>query len=488
MRKIDNIFGFGLIEITIIIITIGILASIAMQSMTVLITDQREVSTEREMAMLADAIRGNPEIINNGMRSDFGYIGDVGSFPPNLDALKSNPGGYATWNGPYIKNEITEDTEGFKRDEWGKLYTYSGGITITSTGGSSIITEKIADASSDYLLNQFNGEILDGASNPPGTTYSDSIEILITIPNGSGGTLIKAYQADASGSFTLDSLPVGSHPFQIIYTPNADTLYTILTILPRHKSDRTFRFTESYFDGTETEEETGCTTEPILASGLILHWDFNDTTSQTVFDVSGNGNDGVLGSTTSIESSDPTWTENGRYCSGLYFDGSNDVVFDTDAEDYLNGLHAVTFTIWVKSEVTVVDRGIMFTRQPNGNDESFGIRYDDNGLYGGSPSTIKASIEASSGYNQVEGEPNSQSTSWQHLALVWNSGNTLKIYVNGDIQTISYSNGAVNGIVKDVDRLLIGLGTKGYYWYGYMDDVRIYDRELSASEIQALAN
>ena len=106
MKKLQNIHGFGLIEITIIIITIGILAAIAMQSMTVLITDQKSVTTEREMEMLANAIRGNPEIMNNGVRSDFGYIGDVGSFPPNLDALKTNPG-YATWNGPHILLNLT---------------------------------------------------------------------------------------------------------------------------------------------------------------------------------------------------------------------------------------------------------------------------------------------------------------------------------------------------------------------------------------------
>ena len=215
MKKLSNIFGFGLIEITIIIITIGILASIAMQSMTVLIIDKKQVSTEREMEMLADAIRGNPEIAHNGIRSDFGYIGDVGAFPPNLDALKTNPGGYATWNGPYIQNGITEDTDGFKTDEWGSLYTYSGGITISSSGGSSTLTNRIADASSDYLMNRFVGTILDGASNAPGSSFVDSVEINITFPNGTGGTTVKTYQSDVAGEFIIDSLPVGHHPLEL---------------------------------------------------------------------------------------------------------------------------------------------------------------------------------------------------------------------------------------------------------------------------------
>jgi len=45
----------------------------------------------------------------------------------------------------------------------------------------------------------------------------------------------------------LDSLPVGTHSLRVIYTPNVDTLYRYVTILPRHKSSRTYRFADSYF-------------------------------------------------------------------------------------------------------------------------------------------------------------------------------------------------------------------------------------------------
>ncbi len=239
--------GFGLIEITIIIITIGILASIAMQSMTALMTDARQVKTEREMELLADAIIGNSDIASGTNRGDFGYIGDVGSFPPNLDALITNPGGYTTWDGPYISRKFSQDTDGFKTDEWGAAYNYTGGLTITSNGSGTALTKKIADATSDYTLNQFNGTILDASGTTPGATYLDSINVNITIPNGSGGTTIKTYAVSSIGEFTLDSIPVGQHPLRVIYTPNVDTLYSILTILPRHKSPKTFKFASSYF-------------------------------------------------------------------------------------------------------------------------------------------------------------------------------------------------------------------------------------------------
>ena len=246
-KQIQNTNGFGLIEITIIIITIGILAAIAMQSMTALMTDARQVKTEREMELLADAIVGNADISAGAQRADFGYIGDVGSFPPNLDALTTNPGGYATWDGPYISREFTQDSDGYKTDEWGTSYTYNGGITISSTGSGTTLSKKIADATADYTLNNYNGTVLDASGTVPSTTYLDSININITIPNGSGGTLTKSYITDSSGVFSLDSLPVGNHTLRIIYTPNVDTLYSVLTILPRHKTERTYKFASSYF-------------------------------------------------------------------------------------------------------------------------------------------------------------------------------------------------------------------------------------------------
>lgn len=238
--------GFGLIEVTIIIITIGILAGISMTSMTALINDTRKVKTEREMQMLAEAITGNPQTTNGGIRSDFGYIGDVGSFPPNLDALRSNPG-YSTWNGPYIPSGYTQDIDGFKTDEWGKAYSYTGGNTIRSTGSGSTITQRIADAISDYTLNSFSGTVLDAADSPPGSISFDSVLIRITIPNGAGGTVTKSYIPDANGVFVLDSLPVGQHPLLIVYTPEVDTLFSVLTILPRNKTDKTFKFASAYF-------------------------------------------------------------------------------------------------------------------------------------------------------------------------------------------------------------------------------------------------
>ncbi|MFH2034871.1 MAG: prepilin-type N-terminal cleavage/methylation domain-containing protein [Candidatus Zixiibacteriota bacterium] len=242
-----NNHGFSLMEVLVLIVVIGIVASTAMQWMTSSIDDIRRAKTEREMEMLASAITGNPDQISNGVRSDFGYIGDIGSFPPNLQALYQNPGGYSAWNGPYLSPGFLQDSTGFKYDEWGTAYTYSGGVTITSTGSGSTISKKIADSPTDYLLNQFNGTITDSAGEVPGSSYRDSVAIIISIPDGTGGIQTKTYRPNPDGTFTLDSLPVGKHPLNIIYTPAVDTIYRYLTILPRHKSEKSYKFAGDYF-------------------------------------------------------------------------------------------------------------------------------------------------------------------------------------------------------------------------------------------------
>ncbi len=236
-----------MIELIVAIVVIGVIAGVAMQSMTSSVDDVRTVETEREMEMLATAIVGDPDLRTAGSRADFGYVGDVGAFPPNLQALNQNPGGYTTWNGPYLEPGFTQDTDGYRLDAWGKAYSYTGGTAITSTGGSSTLTKKIADAGSDYVLNHFDGSIRDANDSVPGTIYIDSVDINISIPNGMGGIITRTYAPDSAGAFTLDSLPVGTHSLRLIFTPESDTLQRYVTILPRNKSGRDYRFASAHF-------------------------------------------------------------------------------------------------------------------------------------------------------------------------------------------------------------------------------------------------
>jgi general secretion pathway protein G len=250
MIKPGTEHGFSLVELLVVIVVIGILAGLAMQSMTASVKDLKRIRTEREMEMLSRAIVGDPSLTQNGARSDFGYVGDIGAFPANLQALYQNPGGLSTWNGPYLPATFTQDSTGFKTDEWGRAYAYSGGVTITSTGGGTTITKKIADAANDYLSNRVTGDLLDAGGGAPGAVYDDSTNITISYPNGAGSTTSKTYHPAASGAFTLDSIPVGTHPLRIVFTPDSDTLQRYVTVLPRNRSEVSYQFATTCYGGS----------------------------------------------------------------------------------------------------------------------------------------------------------------------------------------------------------------------------------------------
>jgi prepilin-type N-terminal cleavage/methylation domain-containing protein len=256
MIRVSPTKGFSLIELLIVIVVIGIMAGIAMQSLTVVVEDSRKVQTERKLDLVAKAIVGDPGIMQDGVRSDFGFVGDVGAFPASLAALYTNPG-LALWNGPYVQIDHTEDTTSYRSDSWGQPIAYSGGLTVTSSGHGTPINKKLCDSTTDYLLNTVIGAIRDKNDSTPGSTMKDSVNILVDIPSGPSGIVTRSYKPQASGAFVCDSVPAGRRFFRFIYTPSNDTVRRYYAVLPRHQGDPQLivKFAGAYFSGGGS----GCT-------------------------------------------------------------------------------------------------------------------------------------------------------------------------------------------------------------------------------------
>ena len=78
---------------------------------------------------------------------------------------------------------------------------------------------------------------------------------------------------------------------------------------------------------------------------------------------------------------------------------------------------------------------------------------------------------------------------WYHVAGVYNPATlTLDIYVNGKLD-----NGFLRGTVPSsqvIPNLNVNIGRRaaGYYFTGIIDDVRVFDRALSQTEIQSIMN
>ncbi len=239
-RWAANARGFTLIEILMAVVVIGILSTVAMRSIQSGIDSSRFRETQAEMNAIAFAIAGNPDLYANGLRSDFGYVGDIGAVPSSLDDLVTDPG-LGTWNGPYLIGQFSEDSDGHSTDAWGNSYTFTSGITISSTGdGSQTMTKSVANAASDLTSNTVQGTITDAGGNPPGDS-SVAITISITYPDGAGSTTTSSTSPASGGGFSFSGIPIGTQSVEAVYRATDDTVTAFVSVLPSTGATVTLR-------------------------------------------------------------------------------------------------------------------------------------------------------------------------------------------------------------------------------------------------------
>ena len=213
------------------------------------------------------------------------------------------------------------------------------------------------------------------------------------------------------------------------------------------------------------------------AARPILVWNFEEGSGSVAQDGSGNGRVGTIPFSVTRQAG-------GARGQGSCLDFSGAYVEETTAPDYLNGLETLTCSIWCKSNFTAVDQGCFgFT---NVGPDQGGIRYDQTGWRGGAPSVIKASLMTTNGEIGFEGSAGMQITEWQHLTMVWKSGEGLSLYIDGEPDTPTNYDGSRDGAVAEVLFLRVGVGAMGNTWDGLLDEMIIYDVALSAAEIKEL--
>ncbi len=231
-----------MLEVVLVIVIISILASIAVQSLQKADEIDRFEATVKEMGALARAITGDDRLISGGIRSDFGYVGDIGSLPPDLDALAVNPGGYSTWKGPYIKQDFIENSGGFKKDAWNNPYSYNGGISISSSGGGNSITKQLVGSAADLLSNTIKGTIRDRSGSPPADSAANVV-ITVFYPDGAGSVTGSSVSPSRSGEFIFaDFVPIGLHKIQAIVTGVNDTTIRYIAVNPGSETLAELRF------------------------------------------------------------------------------------------------------------------------------------------------------------------------------------------------------------------------------------------------------
>ena len=216
---------------------------------------------------------------------------------------------------------------------------------------------------------------------------------------------------------------------------------------------------------------------------LVGWWKLDDGLGTIASDSSSTGATGTLVGT-------PTWTTNGPtqpgphppYPKALHFDGVKDRVVLRNPTA-LNFSGQITIAAWTKLDTLdralhdIVDHG--YTRSPNA-DVSLNIQA---GAYwigtwtGGSGPTYGASIAVPSGDVGV----------WNHLAGTYD-GTNWRLYRNGVV--VASVPATVGAVTVSADWVIGGSAVAGDLrsFPGTIEDVRVYKRALSTTEIASLAS
>ncbi|MBE0500700.1 MAG: prepilin-type N-terminal cleavage/methylation domain-containing protein [Desulfuromonadales bacterium] len=115
--------GFTLIEIIVSIAILSILAGV-MVPLVYRVWESNEIAATRtRMADLKTAIAGARDLYQQGVRSHYGFVGDIGALPNNLDDLVIDTGAWAGWRGPYLGGGFNATT--YKLDAWSNPIAYT---------------------------------------------------------------------------------------------------------------------------------------------------------------------------------------------------------------------------------------------------------------------------------------------------------------------------------------------------------------------------
>ncbi|MHC4616748.1 MAG: LamG domain-containing protein [Planctomycetota bacterium] len=207
-----------------------------------------------------------------------------------------------------------------------------------------------------------------------------------------------------------------------------------------------------------------------VAEGLVSYWKFDEGSGSTAYDSAGTNDGTIYGA---------QWTS-GVLGGALEFDGVGDYVGIGNPAS-LNFAGLITIAAWIKPEAIAgvdINRNIVAHGHGGFQDQAVYLRIANDGQY-----EVGSHIQDSTDTGRAQYVvPLGDKGNWVHLAGL-HDGSDWRLYRNG--VEVASKNVPIGGIQVDEDWAIgaRGTGTERFFT-GSVDDVRIYDRALSAEEVE----
>ena len=226
-------------EVIIMIAIIAVIMATGMKANQNVQLREKFENTIVEMQMLKRAIVGNSLLRTNGIRNDFGYVGEMGRLPTTLSELMSrasqSPVIYNStlhistgWAGSYLQETFTNYTSNPLTDEFDNSYEWD--LTVLPNGGDTISARIIsrgadkavsgtgidADITLEIFKREWRGNITGKAFDSEGKKLKKAT-VKLYFPNGGGGIAIKTKITSGKGIYSFFDIPFG--PRSLSFTP-----------------------------------------------------------------------------------------------------------------------------------------------------------------------------------------------------------------------------------------------------------------------------
>jgi hypothetical protein len=224
-------------------------------------------------------------------------------------------------------------------------------------------------------------------------------------------------------------------------------------------------------DGNYTGIDTGSgAATPTAPANQVTALSFSEGSGTAAADNSGSGHSGTL-------VSGPTWTA-GKFDNGLSLDGINDYVSVASPGTLNFGTGDFTISAWINRQATGAEHTIL-SKTAGDSWTTAGKELFINGNNRLGFGCFGVDEVFSTGTITNDGL-------WHHVAVTFaNNSNTVTLYIDG----VASGSDSIN-LPADVGNQVVKIGSNppGKYFRGQIDEFRIFNRALSANEVQSIMN